>query len=181
MNTATPLRYTRTAVVLHWLLALAIAGSFCVGVYMTSLPFSPHRLKLYNWHKWAGVVILALSALRLLWRLAHRPPEDVPMPLWQQRTAHVAHLLLYILFFTVPLMGWAYSSAAGFPIVLFGVLPLPDFVPKDAALAEFLKPWHGRLAWMLAAVVGLHVLGALKHHFIDRDGLIRRMAWSRQP
>lgn len=172
-------RYTRTAVVLHWVLALAIVCSFSVGLYMTSLPFSPQRLKLYNWHKWAGVLILTFSALRLLWRLWQRPPADAPMPLWQQRTAHVAHMLLYILFFAVPLMGWAYSSAAGFPIVLFGVLPLPDFVGKDAALAEFLKPWHGRLAWMLAAVVALHVLGALKHHFIDRDGLIRRMAWSR--
>lgn len=181
LGTLQGMHYTRTAVALHWVLAAAIVGSFCVGLYMTSLPFSPQRLKLYNWHKWAGVLILTASAARLLWRLAHRPPEDLPMPLWQQRTAHVAHLLLYILFFAVPLMGWAYSSAAGFPIVLFGVLPLPDFVGKDAALAEFLKPWHGRLAWMLAAVVALHVLGALKHHFIDRDGLIRRLAWSRTP
>jgi len=175
------MHYTRTAVVLHWMLAVAIVGSFCVGLYMTSLPFSPQRLKLYNWHKWAGVLILGASALRLLWRLMHRPPEDLPMPAWQRTAAHVAHQLLYILFFAVPLMGWAYSSAAGFPIVLFGVLPLPDFVAKDAALAEFLKPLHGQLAWLLAAVVGLHVLGALKHHFINRDGLLRRMAWSRRP
>lgn len=175
------MRYTRTAVALHWLLATAIVASFCVGLYMTSLPFSPQRLKLYNWHKWAGVLILTASALRLLWRLAHKPPPDVPMPLWQQRAAHVVHVLLYLLFFSVPLVGWAYSSAAGFPIVLFGVLPLPDFVAKDAALAEFLKPWHGRLAWMLAALVALHVLGALKHHFVNRDGVLHRMAWSRTP
>jgi cytochrome b561 len=175
------MRYTRTAVALHWLLAAAIVTSLCVGLYMTSLPFSPQRLKLYNWHKWVGVLILAASALRLLWRLAHKPPPDVPMPLWQQRTAHVVHVLLYLLFFSVPLVGWAYSSAAGFPIVLFGVLPLPDFVAKDAALAELLKPWHGRLAWMLAALVALHVLGALKHHFVNRDGLLHRMAWSRTP
>ena len=93
----------------------------------------------------------------------------------------MVHVLLYLLFFSVPLVGWAYSSAAGFPIVLFGVLPLPDFVAKDAALAELLKPWHGRLAWMLAALVALHVLGALKHHFVNRDGLLHRMAWSRTP
>ena len=92
------MRYTRTAVALHWLLAAAIVASFCVGLYMTSLPFSPQRLKLYNWHKWAGVLILAASALRLLWRLAHKPPPDVPMPLWQQRAAHVVHVLLYLLF-----------------------------------------------------------------------------------
>ena len=168
-------RYTRTAIALHWLLALMIVGSFIVGSYMVDLPFSVQRLKLYNWHKWAGVLILTLSALRLLWRLTHRPPADLPMPTWQRRAAHAAHLALYALFFAVPLMGWAYSSAAGFPIVLFGVLPLPDFVPVDRELAEALKPWHGWLARLLAAVVLLHVAGALKHHFIDRDGLLRRM------
>lgn len=180
MNAEAAPRYTHTAIALHWMLGVAIVASFCVGLYMTGLPFSPQRLKLYNWHKWAGVIILTLSALRLLWRLTHRPPPDVPMPLWQQRAAHVAHLLLYILFFSVPLMGWAYSSAAGFPIVLFGLLPLPDFVPKDAALAELLKPWHAQLAYLMAALVALHALGALKHQLIDRDGLIRRMSWSRQ-
>jgi cytochrome b561 len=79
----------------------------------------------------------------------------------------------------VPLMGWAYSSAAGFPIVLFGVLPLPDFVPVDRELAEALKPWHGRLAFALAGLVVLHVLAALKHQFVDRDGLIARMWFGR--
>ena len=178
-TTAAPARYTGTAIALHWLLALMIVASFAVGTYMVDLPFSVSRLKLYNWHKWAGVLILALSALRLLWRLTHRPPADLPMPDWQRRAAHGAHLALYALFFAVPLMGWAYSSAAGFPIVLFGVLPLPDFVPVSRELAETLKPWHGWLAQALAAIVLLHVAGALKHHFIDHDGLLRRM-WPRR-
>lgn len=168
-------RYTAPAMLMHWLLALLILGSLGVGYAMTGMPFSPQRLKLYNWHKWAGMVILTLSALRLLWRLTHRPPPDLPMPAWQQRAAHATHHLLYLLFFAVPLVGWAYSSAAGFPIVVFGVLPLPDFVPVDKALAEAIKPWHGWLAYSLAALVLLHVAGALKHHFIDRDGLLRRM------
>ncbi len=172
MSTA---RYTPVARAFHWVLAAAIVGSFSIGVYMTDLPLSLARLKLYNWHKWAGIVILALSALRLLWRLTHRPPADLPMPAWQRRAAHATHGALYALFFAVPLVGWAYSSAAGFPIVLFGVLPLPDFVPKDQALAEALKPWHGNLAWALALLVLLHVGAALKHHFIDRDGLLHRM------
>ena len=168
-------RYTAPAIVLHWLLAVAIVASFGVGVYMHELPFSPTKLKLYNWHKWAGVTILALSALRLLWRLTHRPPADPPMPAWQARAAHLTHGLLYALFFAVPLSGWAYSSAAGFPIVWFGVLPLPDFVPVDKALAEAIKPLRALFAQALAVLVLLHVAGALKHQFIDRDGLLSRM------
>jgi cytochrome b561 len=177
MSTST--RYTPIAVVLHWLMALAIIGAFGVGLYMADLPFSMTRLKLYNWHKWAGVSILALAALRLLWRLTHRPPADLPMPAWQARAAHATHNLLYVTFFAVPLLGWAYSSAAGFPIVWFGVLPLPDFVPKDKALADTLKELHKLAAYGLAALVLAHVAGALKHRFIDRDGLLARMSLRR--
>jgi cytochrome b561 len=175
-----PPRYTDTAIALHWLLALLIAGSFALGLYMHELPFSPTRLRLYNGHKWAGVVILALSALRLLWRLTHRPPADLPMPAWQRRAAHAAHGALYLLFFAVPLAGWAYSSAAGFPVVVFGVLPLPDWVNPSRELAAALKPLHKGLAFALAAVTLVHVGGALKHQWIDRDGLLRRMSFSRR-
>ena len=175
MSPSPSVRYTGPAIALHWLLALAIVGSFCVGLYMTELPISPQRLKLYNWHKWAGICILALSALRLLWRLTHQPPADVPMPAWQRRASHAVHGLLYGLFFAVPLAGWAYSSAAGFPVVVFGVLPLPDFVSPDKALAEAIKPLHKILAFTLAALALAHVGAALKHHFVDRDGLLDRM------
>jgi cytochrome b561 len=178
MNATSPTRYSALAIGLHWLLAVAIVVTFCVGWTMADMPFSPLRLKLFNWHKWAGATILGLSALRLLWRLTHRPPPDAPMPLWQRRAAHLTHGLLYLFFFAVPLVGWAYSSAAGFPIVLYGVLPLPDFVPVDKDLAEIIKPWHGRLAWTLAVLVLAHVGAALKHHFIDKDALIARM-WPR--
>jgi cytochrome b561 len=174
-------RYGAVAIALHWLLALAIVGSFSLGVYMHDLPFSVARVKLFNYHKWAGVTILALSALRLLWRLAHRPPPLsarvlAVMPPWQQRAAHVSHGAMYVLFFAVPLLGWAYSSAVGIPIVWFGVLPLPDFVPVNKALADaVLKPAHAYAAFTLAAVVIVHVAAALKHQFIDRDGLLSRM------
>ncbi|CAN5312745.1 cytochrome b [soil metagenome] len=173
-------RYNGVSIALHWVLALALAGVFFVGLYMADLPFSPLRLKLYNWHKWAGIVILALSLVRLLWRLTHRPPAlsrqiEMAMPAWQMRAYHATHGLLYALFFAVPLIGWAYSSAAGFSIVLFGVLPLPDFVPADKALAALIKPWHALSAFTLAALVVLHILAALKHHWVDRDGLLQRM------
>ncbi len=181
MNVTATTRYTAPAMLLHWLMAVAITGSFIVGTYMADLPFSPTRLKLYNWHKWAGITILTLAAVRLLWRLTHRPPADLPMPDWQRLAAHAAHVSLYVLFFAIPLVGWAYSSAAGFPVVLFGVLPLPDFVSPDKALAEAIKPWHGRLAWLLALIVIAHVGAALKHQFIERDGLLSRMWPSKRP
>jgi cytochrome b561 len=173
-------RYSPVAMALHWLLALGILGLFAVGLYMADLPFSPWRLKLYNWHKWAGVTILALSALRLLWRFTHRPPalpEKVlrSMPSWQTRAYHATHHLLYVLFFAVPLIGWAYSSAAGFPIVWFGQLQLPDLLSKNKEIADLIKPVHGYAAWALVALASLHMAAALKHHFIDRDGLLNRM------
>ena len=168
-------RYTGPAIALHWLLALALFGLFGMGLYMTGLSMSPTRLKLYNWHKWAGVTVLVLSFLRLAWRLTHRPPADVPMPAWQARAAHAAHVALYVLFFAVPLAGWAYSSAAGFPVVWFGVLPLPDLIAPNRELAEAIKPLHRILAYTMAAIVLVHVGGALKHQWVDRDGLLRRM------
>lgn len=174
-----PLRYASVAIGLHWLLAVGLAGSFAVGFYMADLPFSPLRLKLYNWHKWAGIVILALSVLRLLWRLREPPPPAPPMPRWQARAASATHAGMYLLFFAVPLFGWAYSSAAGFPVVVFGILRLPDFVPVDRTLAESLESWHGWLAWALAALVVLHLAAVLKHHFVDRDDLLGRM-WPRR-
>ena len=175
-----PTRYTRTAIALHWGLGSAIIGSIVLGLYMNELPFSPQRLKLFNWHKWAGITILTLSVLRLGWRLTHRPPADLAVPAWQQRAAHGVHASLYALFLAVPLAGWAYSSAAGFPVVLFGVLPLPNFVAPDKALAEALKLAHKLLAMALGALVIGHVGAALKHHWVDHDGLLARMWPSRR-
>lgn len=168
-------RYDLLSIALHWLMALAIVGLLGVGLYMVSLPFSLSRLKLYNWHKWAGMTVLALAALRLLWRLLRPAPVAAPGPRWQQLAAHAVHGLLYLFFFAVPLAGWSYSSAAGFPIVWFGLLPLPDLVSPDPALAETLKATHRWLAYGLATVVVAHVAAALKHQFIDRDRLLARM------
>lgn len=173
-------RYTRTAMLLHWLSALAIVVSFVVGLQMVDMKMSVFRLKLYNWHKWAGVTLLALSVARLLWRWTHRPPAlptaiEQAMPAWQRLAHHATHHGLYVLFFAVPLLGWAYSSAAGFPIVWLGQIALPDFVGKDPALADLIKPLHELAAWALVGLAALHIGAALKHHWIDRDGLLTRM------
>ncbi len=173
-------RYGGVAITLHWLLAALLLGMLGMGWYMTGLPFSPQRLKLYNWHKWAGVAVLALAALRLAWRLAKRPPPlparvAAAMPRWQRAAHHGVQGLLIALSLLVPLLGWAYSSAAGFPVVFLGLVPLPDLLAADEALADLVKPWHARLAYMLAALALVHILAALKHHWLDRDGLLARM------
>lgn len=169
-------RYTRTAAWAHWLGALLI-GTACVsGLYMVGLPMSLQRLKWINWHKWVGVATLALLVLRVAWRLTHRPPEPPwQMDTVQRRIASVAHLALYLLMALVPLLGWAYSSAAGFSITWLGVLPLPDWVPKDRSLAATLKPWHQWAAYGLMALIALHLAAAIKHQWVDKDRLLSRM------
>jgi cytochrome b561 len=173
-------RYSTVAIVLHWLLGISIFAMFAIGIYMSDLPFSPLRLKLYNYHKWAGITFLFLSVLRLVWRLVNKPPAlpkaiEQAMPTWQTKVYHATHYALYALFFAVPLIGWAYSSAAGFPIVLFGVLPLPDFVAVDKELAKQIKELHEISAFALMGLALLHIGAALKHHYIDKDGLVSRM------
>lgn len=169
-------RYTRTAMGLHWLIAIAIFGTFALGTYMADLRVSPTMLKLYSWHKWAGVTIFLLAILRLAWRLGH-PPPALPshMAALERLAAHAGHLALYGLMFAIPLSGWLMSSAKGFQTVWFGLLPLPDLVAKDEALGALLEQVHLVLNYVLLALVVVHVVAALKHHFINRDDVLLRM------
>ncbi|MBT0960069.1 cytochrome b [Denitromonas iodatirespirans] len=169
-------RYTSTAIALHWLIALGILAAFSLGLYMTELNLSPTKLKLYSWHKWAGVSLFVLILVRLGWRLTH-PAPALPdsMPTLLRLAANVSHWLLYALMLAIPLSGWLMSSAKGFQTVWFGVLPLPDLLAKDAALGDQLKEVHEFLNYTLLALVVLHTAAALKHHFIDRDTVLSRM------
>ena len=174
--TPSPDSYTFTAIGLHWLIALAIIGSFALGFYMADLPISPQKLKFYSWHKWAGMTIFLFVVLRLGWRLRHRPPElPAGMPDWQRSVAAATHVLLYLLMVAVPLSGWLMSSAKGFQTVWFGVLPLPDLLAKNEALGDLLQALHRLLNYGMAAIVFAHLGAALKHHFIDRDDVLVRM------
>ncbi len=175
-----PLRHDGISIAFHWLIALMIAGAFGVGLYMTELPLSPDKLKIYSWHKWAGVTIFALVILRALWRLTH-PAPAMPgnMSGMQKKLAAAGHLLLYVLMFAIPLTGWLMSSAKGYQTVWFGVLPIPDLLGKDKALGETLETVHRLLNYFMAVVVAGHVAAALKHHFKDRDDVLRRMLSAR--
>ncbi|MHB8846996.1 MAG: cytochrome b [Burkholderiales bacterium] len=168
--------YTVTAIVLHWLVAGLIIATFPLGLYMSDMALSPRKLQLYSYHKWIGIVILLLVVLRLLWRLTHRPPALLAgMPRWQENSAHAVHFVLYGLMLAVPLSGWLMSSALGFQVVLFGVLPLPDLIAANKATGHLLKTVHEWLNYSLLGFVTLHVGAALHHHFILRDGTLRRM------
>jgi len=169
-------RYTGLAIGLHWLIAIALVGCFALGLYMHELPLSPQKLKLYSWHKWAGVTIFFFVALRLAWRLTHRPPEmPAGMPAWQRMAAAATHHLLYALMFAVPLTGWLMSSAKGFQTVWFGVLPLPDLLEKNRELGKILEEVHEVLNFTMATLVVAHLGAALKHHFVERDDVLTRM------
>ncbi len=170
-------RYTTPAILFHWLIALLIIGAFTMGLVMTDMPgITPTKLKYYSWHKWAGVTILTLATLRLLWRLTHRaPPYPANMPPWQTSAANVLHGALYVLMFAVPLSGYFYSLASGIPVVWFGLVELPVFIGPSPELKPIFKALHFWLNMLLAALVLGHVGAALKHQFIDRDGLLTRM------
>ena len=168
--------YTSTAKTLHWLISLMIFCMLLLGFYMSDLPLSPDKLKFYSWHKWAGVTVFLLVIIRLGWRITHTPPAmPEEMPQLQQVAATIFHFALYALMFLIPLSGWLMSSAKGFQTVWFGVLPIPDLLPKDKAVGDALKEIHQALNLLLIGILIIHVLAALKHHFIDKDNVLKQM------
>jgi cytochrome b561 len=171
-----PVRYGAVAQSLHWLMAAMIIAAFCVGFYMVDLKLSPTKLKLFSYHKWIGFTVFALVLLRLAWRLyAPPPPLPASLPDWQRRASAISHRLLYLLMLAVPLSGWLMSSAKGFQTVYFGVLPIPDVLAKNPDLGKQLETVHWALNKLLLFTVLVHVSAALKHHFVDRDAVLRRM------
>ncbi|ACR27795.2 cytochrome b [Burkholderia glumae] len=172
-----PAGYTRTAIALHWLIALLIVCGFALGWVMTDIPgFTPTKLKYFSWHKWIGVTVFALAVIRVLWRATHVPP---PLPAGTSRLAtggaHAVHALLYLLMLAIPVTGYLYSSASNIPVVYLGLVPLPRLIDPDPALKQTLKTLHVTLNYTLLALVSLHLLGALKHQLLDRDGVLARM------
>jgi cytochrome b561 len=175
MNTASA-RYTTMAIMLHWLMALLLVGLFCVGLYMSDLQLSPWKLKIYSWHKWAGVTAFILVLVRLAWRFTHHSPElpsatSPPM----RFAANVSHILLYLLMMIIPISGWLMSSAKGFQTVYLGVLPIPDLLEKNKELGHLLQDVHQALNFLFIGLVLSHFCAALKHHLIDKDDVLTRM------
>jgi len=171
--------YTRTAVVLHWLVAALVLAQFIWGWVMQSIPKHPVGLRAdaFNLHKSVGLVILALMLLRLGWRLAHPAPPFPPMPPWQARIARSTHVLIYIALFTMPLAGYLGSVWSGYPVKWFGIV-LPSWMPRNDALKDAMSTLHLCTSFVLGTAVLLHVAGALRHA-LARDGVMGRMLLAR--
>ncbi len=184
-------RYTRTAMLLHWLVAVLIIGNLLLVWVIDTLPDAAVRPAI-DLHKSIGITVLGLAILRLLWRFSHRPPAlPRSYPQLEKAGAHAAHVLLYGLIFGLPISGWihdsAFKDAAAHPLVLFGVIPwfrIAAIANLDPATKEAVHAFwfavHGWLAYVLYALLALHVLGALKHQFVDKEGEFGRiMPWGR--
>ncbi len=174
-------RYTRTAIAFHWLIAILVVAQFAWGWWMIGIPKDPvgPRVNAFNLHKSVGLTILVLMMLRLAWRAAHPAPKLPPMPRWQARVARTTHVALYAALLVQPLVGYLGSEVSGYPVKYFG-LTLPRWAGKHEALKEFLSLVHLVMSWAIAALVTLHVAGALKHAIVERDGLLARMGLGRR-
>lgn len=169
--------YTGGAVALHWIIAVLIFGGFALGWTMTGIPgITPEKVRFYSWHKWIGVTVLALAILRILWRLTHRaPPLPDSIGIWPRRAAHAGHFMLYVLMIAIPVSGYLYSSASNFPVVYLGIVPLPPIIAPDPIHKIWFKNIHIALDDGLLVLVIGHVAAAVKHHWLDGNGLLYRM------
>jgi cytochrome b561 len=159
----------------HWLMALAILGNGIFGLWMTGLAPSLSKINIFALHKSIGLTVLALFLLRLAWRMADRRPPDEPSPAWQRLAAHVTHGLLYVLIVALPVSGWVFNSAHGYPLQWFKLFNLPPLVAKDDAVRHIAIIVHEYLFYGLLLVLAAHAGAALWHHFILRDNVLRRM------
>ena len=179
-------KYTRTAVLLHWAIAVFIVINVALAIGSGYVPDADVRPML-DLHKSIGITTLGLVILRVIWRLTHRPPAlPARYAPWEVAAAHAAHYTLYALIIAMPVTGWvhdsAWSAAASHPMKLFWSIPffrLPFITDLDPATKKTVHhlfgALHTYLSYALYGVVGLHVLGALKHQFLDRQPEIQRM------
>lgn len=166
------------SIFLHWLMALLIIGLLAEGLYMTRIGISVQKLQLYGWHKELGVLVLILVIIRLIWRMENITPSLDALIYLEKLAARSMHVAFYLFMFLLPLTGWIVSSAAGLPVSFFGLFLLPDLVRPNEHLQQLFTEVHQWLAYGLILAICGHVAAALKHHFIDKDTILKRMLWS---
>lgn len=177
-------RYDAVAMTLHWVIALGILGQIALGLVMVHLPLSlGTQFQLYQLHKSIGITILLAVALRVPWRLTHRPPAlPATMPPLEKTAANAMHLLLYAFMLALPLTGWIVVSVSPLhiPTVLYGIIPWPDLpwfsnLANKQAVDDIFDFIHTWLGYIIIGLLALHVLAALRHHFLLHDNILRRM------
>lgn len=171
---ATP--YAPPARWLHWIMAALVLCVIPAGFVMMNMDDGPAQNRLFDLHRSIGFTILCLAVVRVAVRVANgRPPHLDHVPGWQWIIADTVHYALYALIFIMPLLGWLGSNAFGSQVSVFGLFTLPTLVAKDDALSDLFNGWHVRLAFVMTALVALHILAALYHAIIRRDGVLARM------
>jgi cytochrome b561 len=160
----------------HWCSVVLVISLLAVGLLMTGLENTPDKFKLYGLHKSGGITLLAIACAWIFWR-AINPKPALPDTISkaQVRAATAAKYALLTMLLVMPLTGWGMSSAAGFPVSVFGQFTLPDLVAPDKELSHFLKEVHELVANFLMLVIALHASAALLHHFYYKDGVLKRM------
>ena len=169
-------RYSTVSIILHWTIFLLIFANATFGGWMEEAS-SADKLQYYELHRSVGITVLLLSLVRLGWRFAHPwPAFPEAMPTWERILARATHVTFYVLMIGAPLLGWAAASSGGAPASdLFGVIPWPNLPLADESLSETLGSAHTLSVKAIYVVLALHVLGALKHHFFDKDVVLARM------
>ena len=171
-------RYSRGAIALHWIIALCIWTNIAIAWATEGLP-KPERMAWMGTHKALGITVLLLTLVRIVWRLTHKPPPKIEtLKAWEAVLAKVTHFAFYFVMLAIPLSGWAMHSAfsKGAPVSMFGLFNFPALpVASDKPTAEMYQQIHATLAFLFLGLFALHVLGALKHQLIDKDGTLRRM------
>ena len=170
-------RYTKPAIALHWLIGLLVLGMIGLGLSMGDIPKgTPERTFYFNLHKSIGVTIAILVLIRLWWR-ARNPPPPLPdsLPAWQVQASKISHALLYLCLIVMPLSGFAASQFTKYGITYFWLFKIPPLGWEDREIYGFLQGIHGVTATLLIALVVLHILAALKHLLVNRDGVFQRM------
>ncbi len=167
-------RYGAIAIFLHWLVAILLIGLLILGLYMVAVPISLEKLKLYGWHKEYGMLALMLALIRIVWRVANIIPS-LSLPLWEIIAARTVHWAFYGFMFAMPVTGWIITSAAGLPVSFFGLFVLPNLVSPNPDLMQLFQEIHEWLGYGLIATIVLHTSAALKHHFINKDDILKRM------
>src|SRR6267143_106073 len=170
-------RYSRTAILLQWLIAAAVLGQIAFGWYLQLIPRGvPDRTIFVNFHKSTGLVIGLLIVLRLAWRLTHTPPPlPESMPAWERSAARVNHVLLYACMLIMPIAGYTASNFSKYGVKSFTAVLLTPWGPDARHLSAFFNGLHVGTSFVLVTLIAIHVLAAAKHLIFPRHGILRRM------